>query len=351
MKNLKRIVASGVLLAAVVVDASTLKLTDGSSIEGTLVKVHEEVVYFETAFAGVLEIPQKQVVGLMSDQPLNLRTQANEVFQGPVASMESGQITVSSSAGTVEAPLSTIKSAWQPGKTDPIVEAEHEELQGQLREWSYLAGLDISGSFGNTEELSLGLSFEAILEGPRDRLRFYGLYEYEEENDVSSDDEQLVGVSYTNFFTEKWGWFVRSELERDKFESIDFRSTSAGGLNYRFVKTDTLEIEGRAGVGYRYEDYSADIESEGFPGLEFGGTAKWQFADWGRLQSELIYLPSVEDFNSYRIEHESSVDIPLDTSDKWVLRMGLKNEYSSTVAEGNENLDTDYFIRLLLNWD
>lgn len=331
--------------------AATLTLKDGSRLEGTLQEIHEGTVYFETGFAGVLEIPQADVSGLESDGEVNLRTEGGEVFRGQV-SEDDGRLTIASSSGTVETGVTELVSAWQPGGVDPLVADREAALESQIRRWTYTAAVDISGSSGNTDESGFALSGQARLEGPEDRLLLYGNYAYEEANGVRTKDEQKVGMTYTNFFSEKMGWYVREELERDTFEGVDFRSTSGAGLSYRFIEEERLSLEGNAGVSYRYESYiDPALESDGFPGLDFGLNLNWQFADWGRLVSSLDYLPSVDDFGDYLLTHESGVNIPLGTSDSWVMRFGIQHDYNSSPAPGRDSLDTSYFARLMLTWD
>ncbi|MGC9451802.1 MAG: DUF481 domain-containing protein [Oceanipulchritudo sp.] len=339
-------------IAGLQAHGATLTLVDGSRLEGELQKIHQGTFYFKTAFAGVLEIPQEKVQSLQSEAPVSVRTDSGEVFQGPVQPEEGSTVRVASSAGTVRTDISEVASAWKPGEEDPIVAARQAELAGQMRKWTYVAGADISGSDGNTNDFGAGLVAEAKLEGPNDRLLIYGSYKYKETEGVRSEDEQKGGLKYTNFFTEKWGWFLREELERDTFEGIDFRSTTAAGLSYRFIKQERLSLEGSAGLSYRYESYlDDDLEDDGFPGLDFGLDLNWQFADWGRLVTSLSYIPSIDDFGDYLIEHESGIDFPLGTSDKWVMRLGLENQYNSNPGGDREKLDTKYFARLLLTWE
>jgi hypothetical protein len=93
------------------------------------------------------------------------------------------------------------------------------------------------------------------------------------------------------------------------------------------------------------------VESDGYPGLDFSLNLGWQFAEWGKLVSFLSYTPSFDDFGQYLLEHESGVDVPLGTSDKWVMRFGMSNKYNSEPSGGREKLDTSYFARLILVWD
>ena len=338
-------------LAAISVNAATLVLVDGSRIEGNLKKIHNGVVYFETGFAGVLEIPQSQVTTLSSPEPVAIRTESGEVFQGPVVSTTPGQLTIESSGGPVSTGLGSVTSSWEPGEQDPIVAEREAFLEGQLRKWVYQAGVDIRGSDGNSDIFGAALNAEAVLEGPADRLILYGSYRYQETQGVRSEDEQKGGFKYTNFFSQKWGWYVREELERDTFEGIDFRSTTAGGLTYRFIQEERMSLEGSAGISYRYESYvDANQDSDGFAGLDFRLDYGWQFADWGQLTSFVTYNPTFEDFGNYLIEHESGINMPLGTSESWVMRLGINHQYNSEPSGGREKLDTTYFARLILLW-
>ena len=330
---------------------ATLRLKDGSSIEGELEKIHDGTFFFRTSFAGVIEVPLDQVDGLNSEAAVSVRTSTGEVFQGPVRT-EAGELEVASTAGTVRTGLDTVVSGWESGSIDPVVAQREAALEGQLRKWSYMAGVDLSGKDGNSDNFASAIMAEAKLEGPSDRLVLYGSYKYKESEGVRSEDEQIGGINYTNFFTEKLGWYVREELERDTFEGIEFRTTTAAGLTYRFINEDRLSLEGSAGITYRYESYlDAGVESDGSPGLDMGLDFMWQFADWGKLVSALGYTPSFDDFGQYLLTHESAVDIPLGNSDKWSMRFGLSNDYNSDPSGGREKLDTSYFARLLLLWD
>lgn len=352
MKNCRLFITLATVFVAAITHAATLSLNDGSMIKGSLEKIHGGKVFFKTEFAGTLEIPQDKVAGLDSEDPVVIHAGTDEVFQGTVVTAPGGDMTVASSAGAAKTNIKTVKSAWKPGQEDPIVVSSR-------RKWGYTAGVDISGSSGNSENLGSALHMQAKLEGPEDRLLMYASYKYKETEGVKSQDEQKGGIKYTNFLSGKWGWFVREEIERDSFENIAFRSTTAAGVTRKFIDEKRQKLEGSAGISYRFESYTdfdvtgapVTLDDEGFPGLDLALDHMWQFADWGKVVTHISYIPSVDDFGDYLIDHESGVDIPLDTADAWVLRFGLSNQYNSNPNTGREKLDTTYFARLILNWE
>lgn len=345
MKTKYRFILVCIALLSTGLQAATLRLTDGSVILGDVEKVHDGKVFIKTAFAGVLQIPQDKVTSLDSDDPISVRIETDEVYQGKVASGADGAMTVSSAGGAVRTNVAAMKSAWKAGARDPIVVANE-------RRWTYTAGLEISGSDGNTENFGAAINAGAVLEGPDDRLAMYASYRYKETNGIRSEDEQKGGIKYTNFFSGKWGWFVREEIERDSFEGIDFRSTTAAGMTRRWIDEKRRQLETSAGFSYRFESYADPmLDDEGFPGLDLGLDHMWQFADWGKMVNSLSFVPSVDDFGDYLLEHESGFDFPLGASDAWILRLGLSNQYNSNPSGNREKLDTTYFTRLILNWD
>ncbi len=337
-------------VVAIAANAATIETDNGSRLVGVINKIHDGVVYLKPDFSDEIKVPLSRIVSMESDEPISLRSESGEVQTGTLRSPQAGAVTVTAPTGSLNAPISNVASAWQPGARDPIVVAEQAAIQSEIRRWKYQAGADLSGRSGNSDSFSTALHFRATLVGPIDRLEFYGSYNYTDTNGVRSADEVKAGTRFTSFFSDKMGWFIRSEMERDTFEGIDFRSTSAGGLSYRFIRQPRMEVEGSAGLSYRYESYMVG-GSEKFPGLDFGVRFVWQFAEWGRWTTLASFVPSIDNFNDFLLEQDSGLDIPLGRSDFWTLRAGLNHKYNNRPDAGRRSLDTLYYLRLILNWN
>lgn len=348
------------LLAASLCQADIVEIKDGSRLNGEIVKIHDGKLSLETSFAGVLEIALADVTSFTSEGAETVRLADGTTAVGPVRSAGAGQIAIATNGGSINASTADVVASWAPGEIDPDVAAREAELTGMIRKWSYQAAVGLSTRSGNTEKSDYNASLKAALEGPNDRLVFYTSWQYAEaegyrtndegvleEGTFRTNDELIGGVSYTNFFSDKMGWYVREELERDTFENIDFRSTSALGLTLRPINQDTVKLELAAGVALRYEGYS-DGGSESFPGLDISLKHYWKFAAWGEMNNSITYNPAFEDFGNYRIDHLSAVDVPLGSSDFWKLRASLANQYNSEAPV--EQLDTTWALSLLLNW-
>lgn len=342
--------------------ADVVEMNDGSRLVGKITQIYAGEITLETQFAGTLVLDQAQVRSFSTDTPLTVRLDDGATATGVVVAPGGEQVQVNLPAGSLTTATTEVAAAWPQGQRDPEAAARETELVSLQRKWRFEAAANVEGRDGNSEEFDTSMNFKATLDGPRDRLDMYASYAYSASKDettgdtTSTTDEIIGGIRYTSFFAGPLGWYVRQELERDKFEDIDLRSTTASGLSYKFVDQDTMRLEGRAGLSFRYEAYEEDAstgttpDNQDFFGLDFGLTYYWKFAEWGELNSELTYLPSVEDFGDFRLTHTSTVDIPLAFSDFWKLRVGLSNDYNSEPSGERERMDTTYFLSLLLTW-
>jgi len=342
----KLCLVSALVLGAAQLGADTIITADGSRLEGEIVGINNGKVRLATAYAGTIEIDQSKVVSMTSADPIVVRTRSGQVLAGSVADTGAGTLAVDTGSGTVTVAPAEIAASWAPGAEDPAVVAAR-------RRWTAEAAGTISGKSGNSDSQNIGVRGFAQLAGEKDRLRFYGNYSYEQKDDVRSADEIILGTNYTYFVGPKLGWYVRVEGERDTFEEIDFRATAAFGVNYKFITRDDLKVEGRAGLSYRFEDFTVLRNGEGsddYPGIDIGLNVDWQFAKWGALRSYWTYTPSFDDFGNYILEHDTSVVMPLALSDFWNVQIGLNQKYNSEPAPGNDELDTTYYAALMLLW-
>lgn len=341
-------------LISPVLSADMVELNDGSVLKGEIIKVFEGKLAIETSFAGVLEFKLSEVKSFSSEDTETVRLKSGDVLVGPVRETETGKIAVETSGGTVETSAKDVEAVWAPGDADPEVVARRKELEDSIRKWSVQTAVSLTGKSGNTDKSSYAISADAKLEGPNDRLDLYVDYNYGEENGTRSADEAILGMAYTSFFSKKYGWYFREELEYDTFENIDFRSTTGAGISYRVFKRPTHSLETRAGLSYRYDSYGDNgaipAYTEDFPGLDFGLKHYWKFAEWGEVTNSLTYTPSIDDFGDYLVDHSSAMDIPLAASNFWKFRLSLSNQYNSAPAAGRDELDTTYALSLLMNW-
>ena len=164
-----------------------------------------------------------------------------------------------------------------------------------------------------------------------------------------SADQFKAGTDYQNNFSGKSSWYVRDEGGFDRIKDIELYNVAAFGMGYDIIKAPKQTMTCRAGLSFRYEGYknprTRDVKSAG---LDFGFAHRLELGD-SQIINRLTYVPSFEDFNNYRLTHESFYEMPL-VNPSWKLRLGVANDYNSKPGLGVEKMDTSYFTRFVLNW-
>jgi putative salt-induced outer membrane protein YdiY len=330
--------------------ADEVLIQDGTVLKGTISSITESVIEVETSFAGTLQVDRAQVNGFSTDNPVFVRLASGAVMPGTVESADAGEVKISGVDGTLHAPLTSVKQGWLKAEEDPVLIAKEQAAEELKRKWTTQVAVHVSGKSGNSEEKSMGASVSSVLTGKHDELKFYGSYSREESEGEKTTDERKVGMRYTSYFHEPWGWYARQELEGDEIENIRLRSVTAAGISRRFANEDHYKLSGNAGLSYRYETYEDGSPDTGTIGLDIGVQHFYRMKNRFEINNELTYVPSIEDFADYLIKQHSWLDFPLGDSGLWKVRMGLKNDYNSMPEGGRKNLDTTYYSSLVVDW-
>ena len=330
--------------------ADEVLIQDGTVLKGKISAITDSVIEIETGFAGALQVDRAQVTGFSTDEPVFVRLASGAVMPGTVSASEQGAVKISGVDGVLSAPLTAVRQGWlEPGQ-DPEMLAREQEAEALKRHWKSQVAANISGKSGNTDEQSMGVTFSATLAGKQDELKFYGSYDSKKTDGNKTVDERKVGMRYTSYLHDPWGWYVRQELESDEFENIKLRSVTAGGLSYRFANEDHYKLSGNAGLSYRSETYKDGTPDSQSVGLDLGLQHFYRFKNRFEINNELTLLPSLEDFANYLLIQNSWVDFPLGNSKIWKVRAGLRNDYNSMPEGGREATDTTYYSSLVVDW-
>jgi hypothetical protein len=230
--------------------------------------------------------------------------------------------------------------------------------------WTYEGALGFSGKSGSGAKQDGHASFKAARVTEASRLEAQLLVQTSSADDASgssrkTSDEWIGKLDFTSYFSSQWGWMVKQHLERDRFENIKLRSLSSLGISYKALQEDTRRLELTGGFAHRYESYGFDLDGDGVddlsgsesqPGMNLGIKWYWKFAQWAEWNTSIDFNPVFEDMGDYRLDHQSTLDIPLGYSDAWKLRFLLANQYKSVRPAGQDASDTTYALSLLFKW-
>lgn len=326
-----------------------METLDGSRINGSLVKIDDSHVELDTAFVGVMRIPRTQVMKMEVQGEVIVRTEQGQVIEGVVRSDSLGRFRIDNGQTRRRVHWRSVTSAWRPDGQDPLM-TESGEAE-KLRQWTMRLSFDLRGRTGNAERFLTNVRVDARREGPHDRWDLYGSYNYGFSSSERSDDEVVLGTRYSSFPQGRLGWFVREELERDRFENIALRSTTAAGGSFRFIHEPDLRLEGSGGVSNRYQNFR-DGSDENAPGLDIGLNLDWDIANKLRLRSRVNYLPALDDISEFFFEQDTGVEVPIDSRDFWRVQFGLTTRYTGQPSRsGATRMDNEYYTRLVLSWE
>ena len=330
-----------VALATAQLSADVVETKNGTRIVGKVAKIDGGGVVVSTDFAGDITIKQSEVVAINTDGPVAVRLANGTRIDGKVSGA-SGSLQVAGADGTISTSVDKVASSWAAGGKDPQIAALE-------RGWTYEAAVDVSGKSGNRSQLGTAANLRATLAGVSDRLAFYTAYDRQVTDGSKSADQFKAGSDYSNNFSGRYSWYVRDEGGFDRVKDIELYNVAAFGAGFDLIKAAKQTLTGRLGLSYRYEGYrnprTTDVNSAG---LDFGIAHSLQMDD-SSIVNRVAVVPSFNDFNNYRLFHESFYEIPL-TNPSWKLRLGVSNDFNSKPGKGVEKMDTAYFTRLVLNW-
>lgn len=332
-------------LTAAVSLGDVIETTGGSVLRGRVIASEGGIIKIDTDFGVVVEIKQDQIASLTVDDPINVALENGDSIKGRVETGAAG-IRVVGGTNQLQGSIADISAVWRDGDMSPADKA----AAALERRWAYTAAFDLNGRQGNSDRVFLGISARATLEGADDRLIFLGNYSQAEENSETTEDQGKFGTDYSNFFTENFSWYVRSEIGFDGTKDLDLRSQSAAGIGYTVIKRETQQLEFRGGLSYRFENYGPgeDFDSAG---LDLGVIHTYTLP-WGKLRNSLTVTPAFDDFSNYVLIHDSSLELPLAGADShWRMRFGIRNDYTSEPPPGLVQHDWTYYSQIALTWD
>ena len=342
---LKRCVALAavMLISARAAEAGLVETLDGSRLVGRVDKVTDSEVVISTDFAGTLTLQRDKVAVIESPEPVTVKLGDGTTVTGALSVDPEGALRLSNDMLSLSTSSDKVAAVWKPDATPPP-----ESGYVPPRAWAYQIGIDLSGRDGNSEELATNVTADARLISQNDELHLYSTIEKAERNNQDTADEIIAGATYTSYFSDPWGWYVNTEIERDEFEDLELRSKVAGGISYRLINRDVQRLKLMGGFGYRYESFN-DGTTDSSPTIEFGVDHWYRLRDWLEMNNRLTFAPAVNDFQDFLAIHDSGFVLPIGNSQRWKLRLGVRNDYNNIPAMGRESLDTSYYLRMLLD--
>lgn len=336
------------LLLASAASADTLFLEGGDRVSGKIVSMQGDNITFETVYAGTLTIKKNAVTKIETDEPLLARVdpKVKDYETVTVSTSPDGSIAlIPQEEKDAALSLSGVSTLWKPGAEDP--DFPKKKL------WTYSAALGLGGRSGNNRSFSVNANLDAVRSSEKTTTRLYFNGAYERTDGSLVTQTLLGGLDYEYRPNGHCSWYLRDELSQNKTQGIDFRNIVAGGYGWYFwqkkkgdVVTDMLRA--RIGLGHNYTKYKAQDNSSEITG-DFGIRFRSQIREGIIWNTELTYVPTLDDFGDFYLHHVTTLEFPLDFL-KISQELGVSNDYVSRPDSDRERLDTVWFIRFKKSW-
>ena len=165
--------------------------------------------------------------------------------------------------------------------------AEEEAIRkaGLFDNWSGEGQIGAFRSTGNSSNtgISAGIGLERV--GIDWRHKVTVLADYQRTNGVTTR-EQFLGAYEANYqLNDRLFLYGLAQYERDRFQGFSSRISASGGLGYRVIDNDSMQLAVKAGPAYRQTKFIAggsDSSIAGLGALDFD----WQISDRIKLTED-----------------------------------------------------------------
>ena len=141
--------------------------------------------------------------------------------------------------------------------------------------------------------------------------------------------------------------FVGMEFLESSESSLDMRTTSKLGLGYYFLRTNSLFLQGSAGLANANEKYTGEDPQNSFEGL---GTIEFDAFDIGdfSFRAKVSAFPSFT--NKGRVKVNSDISMKYDLPFDFYIKASFIHNYDSEpLVEGVE--EVEYVFQTGIGWD
>jgi putative salt-induced outer membrane protein len=254
-------IAVGLLfLIAIPAVADQIVMKNGDKLTGSITKSDGKTLVLKTDYAGDLTIKFDTIQSLSSAGDLNV-TVGGKTAIGPVSTSGADVIVATKTAGSVEAPLSSVTVMRSPDE-----EAAYQKTLRPGWEEGWVGGLNLGFGVttGNSETKNLNVAFNAVRTGAHDKLTLYENSVYAVNDKVvapaiepqTTADSHAGGARYDRDFIPRAFGFGSADFFANSLQDLNLRAILGGGIGFHAIKNANTTLDILAGGNYTHESYS-----------------------------------------------------------------------------------------------
>jgi hypothetical protein len=311
----------------------TVVMDNGDRLNGHMVRMSDEVLEFETGYAGTLRLKWGNVAEIRSDGSFTVRLADERMLTVTSLRKKEGMVLLDDKSEPAAGVRQINPADWETGKAS--------KFSGQVD-----AALKLER--GNTHEDRTDLMSRLEWKKLHSRVRGGGEVEYAKSDGEVTADRWAVETSFDNSNSKPLYYGGRTTFKADGMSDLDLRWTLGPYLGLRMANSDRTKLSAETGFEYTSEDYSEEsartFMAESWR-VEFS-----HFLIPGRL--ELYHrnngLISLTGDGGVSFETWSGLRLPitggLNTSAE------IKTSYDGHAPEGTQAWDTLYRLKVGYQW-
>jgi len=322
------------------VSADELILQNGDRLTGAIVKKTENILIFETAYAGELSIPWNHVRELRAEEPLTIWLASGETITTKVIENQPDAILLEAEPGA--SPRTVNPAAVTAINPEPWQLGDGFKLSGRVN-------LALQSERGNTDTDELDIDGKIEFRRQQQRVVLDGQLENDRASGEKTTDKWLVTGKYDYSVTPKRYYGAVLYLESDQFADVNLRSGIGPLVGYRFIESDATNLVAEAGIIRIREDFIDQADNNFW-------SAYWQI-DFDRFLFGEIMQFYHEQRGAWSFEDSSNVRIRSWTGLRFPLRGGFVASAEAQVDFDNkpatdaiDKTDTTYRLKLGYEW-
>jgi len=202
------------------------------------------------------------------------------------------------------------------------------EIEPKKKKWSGDMSLGFAMTRGNSETLSVTLSF-GLKKKFSDKLEWLnsGFYLYNQEKNKKSAESMGFTTRLNWLNSKRFYSYYEFQVLRDIFKAYNYRLIPGAGLGYKLVELKSFGFTLYGGLTQVITNYRSTSGNESFTGVKVGDQLTWKITATTELNQMAEFISSLSKMEEFFIRFE--VGLAAAISKKWALSFSFVNTYDS----------------------
>lgn len=181
------------------------------------------------------------------------------------------------------AEIDAIWTAYEAGQAElAAAEAARQEQEmrqaGVFENWGGQGQIGAFQSSGNTDEFGVTAALELTREGIDWEHRLRLTADYRRQDGTTTREQFLARYEPRYQINERLFTYALAQYERDRRQGYSSRYALSGGIGYKLIDAENMELSVQAGPAYRITQFTDGTESSRLAAL-FGADFAWDISD------------------------------------------------------------------------